>query len=360
MSQVKRKPKRRIKKRAVLALVAAVLFIYICFSIPPMLSSNKLKKLGYDKEAITSIKKLKLTNDFIDNEWYSDQLNAMIKSENFDKELIPLYLVTKSLSSDDLRLYEKLLNTYTKDQVIKLYTDLTFYEMTPLLVFAKIDDLSLYINDVIAHRGVNNANNFELSGSYLKGYENIQPVINQGSTNMLVNKRYQLDATYVPGNLVDMGVAYASKGVQMNSEAYDQFILMCKAAKSQNLSFYASSPYRSYETQAGLYASYEKKSGTDKADTYSARAGHSEHQTGLAADLSTISGMDKFGDTDEFQWMLANAHTYGWIYRYPEGKISITGYISEPWHWRYLGVELATKVYNSNLTYDEYYMLYLN
>ena len=101
--------------------------------------------------------------------------------------------------------------------------------------------------------------------------------------------------------------------------------------------------------------------GEEKADAVSARPGFSEHQTGLTVDLAAVGseGLSAFKDTEAYNWVIANGADFGWILRYPEGKTSITGYDFEPWHYRYIGVDLAKKVVESKLTYDEYWMLYL-
>ena len=108
------------------------------------------------------------------------------------------------------------------------------------------------------------------------------------------------------------------------------------------------------DTQRGLYNNYKNRDGEAAADTYSARPGHSEHQLGLAVDIRSRTLTSNLTDSD-YKWMLENSYKYGFIVRYPKGKQHITQFIEEPWHLRYLGVELATKVKESGLTYDEYY-----
>ena len=119
---------------------------------------------------------------------------------------------------------------------------------------------------------------------------------------------------------------------------------MANAASSAGLSIRVVSGFRSYNTQNNLYNNYVNRDGRAAADTYSARPGHSEHQTGLAADINLVD--DSFEYTSEGQWLNNNAYKYGFILRYPKGKTSETGYIYESWHYRYVGVDLATKLYN--------------
>lgn len=157
---------------------------------------------------------------------------------------------------------------------------------------------------------------------------------------MIVNKTYSIPADYGPGDLTD--------------ECWAAFReLQNAAANEQGLSIYVVSGYRSYSTQDGLYNRYVAEDGRAAADTYSARPGHSEHQTGLAIDVNSLSY--SFANTAEGQWLAANAHRFGFIIRYPENKQSVTGYMYEPWHIRYLGKTLAQKVYESGLCLEEYF-----
>ncbi len=154
---------------------------------------------------------------------------------------------------------------------------------------------------------------------------------------LIANKTYGLPEDYNPG---------------LDSEAESAFNTLSEAAANQGLDIYLSSGFRSYETQARIYGSYVDSYGKESADTFSARPGYSEHQTGLAIDVNTID--DSFAGTPEAEWLAKHAHEYGFIIRYPKGKESITGYKYEPWHIRYLGVEKATEVYNSGLTLEEF------
>lgn len=123
-------------------------------------------------------------------------------------------------------------------------------------------------------------------------------------------------------------------------------------AKALGLNIPLVSGYRSYETQENLYNKYVKKDGEKKANTYSAKPGESEHQTGLAFDIGSVDR--SFANTIEAKWLAENAYLYGFIVRYPKGKTDITGYIYEPWHVRYLGEKKAKDVYLSGLTLEEY------
>ena len=154
---------------------------------------------------------------------------------------------------------------------------------------------------------------------------------------LIANKSYSLPADYNPGVL---------------PEAQSAFDEMAEGAAKDGIKLYIASGFRSYDYQAGLYQRYVERDGAEMADTYSARPGHSEHQTGLAFDLNEIS--DAFAGTPEAEWLAEHAHEYGFIIRYPADKEDITGYSYEPWHVRYLGKEIAEKVYESGLCLEEY------
>lgn len=157
---------------------------------------------------------------------------------------------------------------------------------------------------------------------------------------LIANKTYSLPSDYGNG---------------LTSATQSAFDKMNADAKSLGLSLWIASGYRSYWTQKTLYNNYVASDGKEEADTYSARPGYSEHQTGLAFDLNSVE--DSFANTDEGKWVKDNCYRYGLIIRYPKGKESITGYIYEPWHLRYVGVELATKLYNDGdwITLEEYF-----
>ncbi|MCI7767006.1 MAG: D-alanyl-D-alanine carboxypeptidase family protein [Oscillospiraceae bacterium] len=154
---------------------------------------------------------------------------------------------------------------------------------------------------------------------------------------LIANKSYPLPADYNPG---------------VNADAQAAFDRMQSAAAEEGLNIYISSGFRSYDYQAGLYERYVERSGKAEADRYSARPGYSEHQTGLAFDLNSID--ITFADTDEYEWVKEHCAEYGFIIRYPEGKESVTGYMYEPWHIRYLGTDIAKSVSDSGLTLEEY------
>lgn len=156
---------------------------------------------------------------------------------------------------------------------------------------------------------------------------------------LVANKTYALPESYNPGALL--------------SECERAFSEMKSAAAKEGLTLWNASGFRSYELQQSLYNRYCDRDGKAAADRYSARPGHSEHQSGLALDLNEISS--SFANTAEGKWVEKNCHKYGFILRYPRDKEAQTGYMYEPWHIRYVGVSVAEKIYNSGLCLEEYF-----
>lgn len=156
---------------------------------------------------------------------------------------------------------------------------------------------------------------------------------------LVANKTYSLPEDYNPGDLL--------------SECSSAFEEMKSDAAKEGLTLWNASGFRSYELQESLYSRYSERDGKEAADRYSARPGHSEHQTGLAIDLNTITSA--FADTAEGKWVAENCHKYGFILRYPKDKEAETGYMYEAWHIRYVGTEVAESIYKSGLCLEEYF-----
>lgn len=188
-------------------------------------------------------------------------------------------------------------------------------------------------------------------------------VADPDSTAVMVNKQYSLPKEYKPADLVYPDVPFIFKEKiekrMLRREAAAALEEMVAAAKQDGIHLAGVSAYRSEATQRSLFNSYVKKDGEENARTYSAMPGHSEHQTGLAIDLSGSDGKcaaeSCFAGTKEAQWLADHAAEYGYIIRFPEGKEAITGYKYEPWHVRYVGKEIAASIAERGITLEEYY-----
>lgn len=199
---------------------------------------------------------------------------------------------------------------------------------------------------------------------YSKGEEGAVAVIAQPeSIAALVNPFNKLPEDYNPDDLVypDVRFTFSEKIEKrmMRKEAADALEQMFAGAEEDGIYLAGVSAYRSHETQKALFNRYVERDGYEKARTYSALPGTSEHETGLAVDVSGSDGKcaaeDCFGDTKEADWLKKYAAEYGFIIRYPEGKQDITGYQYEPWHLRYVGTDIAQDIAASGATLEEYY-----
>lgn len=182
---------------------------------------------------------------------------------------------------------------------------------------------------------------------------------------VVVNKGRKLPDNYQPKSLVIPEVFLRSLGdtqeMQLRSDAAQYLEKMFLGAQKKDLSLMLASGFRSYNYQAGLHAGYIESQGKLAAEKSSARAGHSEHQTGLVADIEPANRICEievcFGDTPEGKWLAINSYKYGFILRYPKDAEDLTGYEYEPWHFRFVGANLAKQITESRLTMEQFFGL---
>lgn len=293
---------------------------------------------------------------------YDNNIKEIINHNDYKKENLKRYLeyykknnnvTVESVISLVNKDIDKVTMVYSSD--IDKFVSQEYFKSSNLIRYTnyKSKNSNLSYKDIITNVNSN------LDYPY---YTNTQKVDHSKGNLILVNKYYKLENNYVPSNLVTINTKYGY-AQQLKKEAYDAFVKMADAASKEGLYLYIRSPYRSYSVQSGLYQSYVNNNGKAEADTYSARAGFSEHQTGLAIDVmakaSANSNLGVFESTREFTWIKEHCYEYGYILRYPKGKEYITGYIYEPWHYRYVGVEVAQKIKELNITYEEYYEFFV-
>lgn len=224
---------------------------------------------------------------------------------------------------------------YYKDENVKEYEE--YRQKNPDLSIEKV------ITNV--NIGLNN-----------KYYTNTKPSKYLNTEKILVNKYNYVTEDYIPESLQIVSSKYSSKTVKLVSYAKEAFEELAAAAEKENYTINAMSSYRDYAYQNTLYNNYAKKDGYDNADTYSARPGYSEHQTGLAVDIDNKKEyFTNFEKTKEYEWMQNNAYKYGFILRFPKDKVLETGYEYESWHYRYVGKEIAKYIHDNNMCYEEYY-----
>ncbi len=256
---------------------------------------------------------------------------------------------------------------YMPEEINSFYTYMKHENIEKLLDYEKLDLKEYYaipnfeVDKIPRYEVFKDEFGSSLSEAVLKVnigldhdfYTNVKEIEEKEELTVLVNK-YRTLGMYEPEDLESLSY---DEHYKLRKVARDAFEELVSGAKLDGVYLRPYSAYRSYTYQESIYNTYVLRDGKEVADTYSARPGHSEHQTGLAVDVKS-EGCNEI-TTSEAKWLEEHAHEYGFIVRYTKENESITGYIEEPWHLRYLGTELAKKVVDSNLTYDEYYDLYL-
>ena len=311
--------KRRVKKGPIIFIIVFILIIIlvICgINLYKYYTSDEylLGKAGYNEDEIQSILK------------FDEKYITYAKEHEYEDDFIPL-------------IKEKYFLWKNYDEYIK------------------------YIDDVYEDKKVDYSKVISLVnvGANYEPYTHTSQVDMDMGYAILVNKYTSLPEKYAPDDVVEMSNWYSYPGNSIRKDVYDAFKEMFNAAKEEGLTLIVNSSYRTYEVQKEIYDDYDDNRGREYADKYAARPDFSEHQTGLSIDIFSLgSNMETFESTDEFKWLSENCYKYGFILRYPKDKEDITGYSYEAWHYRYVGKDLAKKVYDSGLTYDEYYAYYLD
>lgn len=359
--------KRKLKKYFI---ILSIVIILVIGSVIIYKNLNNNSKKYYSNDTIKVIKENNL-KDIYKND-YSKTLDMLIKNNLYKEEYLEEYLKINYIENDKfLENINKYLDIgYNAEEINNIYK-LSDKNQDKLLNLEK-KDFSKYLN-------IKNFNidNLERYNEYLSKtdkdletvvtYVNINldkdfytdsvEVDNPDDLTVVINKFNHLDKDFVPKDLVTLfDSKIGAKMVKPAAESYQKFIY---GAKEDGITLESTTAYRSYSFQNTLYTNYVKKDGVKLADTYSARPGSSEHQLGLAVDLNDPNYTGARLSDKDYEWVLNNSYKYGFILRYTKEGVPITGYMEEPWHIRYLGVELATKVYESKLTYEEYYDLYI-
>lgn len=191
-----------------------------------------------------------------------------------------------------------------------------------------------------------------------------EEIIDSDTTNdvlIIANKYYKLNETFEPLEITDISPKYAYAGNKLAKIALDAYLNLWNTAKEEGYQFIVNTSYRSFSTQEEMYENTKALQGQRMADSLVARPGHSDHQTGLAIDIYELNyqSSQNFQDSPAYTWLCENAYKFGFIERYPKDKENITGFTYEPWHWRYVGEEIAKKIKEENITFDEYYAYYI-
>lgn len=343
-------------------IVILIIILLICFFL------NKY----FNKEDNITLKVMKENN--IDESLYSKTLEYVLLNGIYDEKYLNEY---KDIIFNDNDNFENIITTFLPKgytgKEINYIIELSDKNINILKKIDYVDIKNYYKYKNFDVSKINRYNNYKDKTNY--SYENVITYVNINidipyyeTTNqidnpddllVLVNKYFYLPSNYKPKDLDYIDGAYGNK-VPIRSVLKEDFLSFQQKAKEEiNVTFMPTTAFREESFQKTLYDNYVNNYGTIQADTFSARPGYSEHQTGLAMDLKNISLNSSLRLTDEnYAWLEKNAYKYGFIIRYPKNKEFITGYQFENWHIRYVGKDNAKIIYENNLTLEEYIDLY--
>lgn len=270
------------------------------------------------------LKSYKYTNDYLLNDFFNSSELLFIKENNI------------SLSDID-----------------------PFLEYSSFNIFRYFEYQELVTNK---NYSILEAINYINNPNYYNFYYSPKESIYKNTNTMLVNKCFFLDSSFTPSNLVylkNTNLSYIKREneeMMIKKDILNSYQNLYTDALKNGFQLYIFSSYRDYNKQYHLYYNVNNQN-----DEYVARPGFSEHQSGYALDISTLNhGLtNNFQYSKEYKWLIENSYKYGFILRYPEEKENITGYKYEPWHFRFVGEELAKFLYTNNLTLEEYILKYL-
>lgn len=342
-------------KNLLIMIITIIAIISVCYFLFIKKDSSPTKKKDntYSEKSLKRMDKLKI-KDKVDTKKYSKTLDAAIYSDDFKQSYIVYYENVNYVKNDNLISYINILakDGTAADEINEIFDNYLSYSNFEI-ENAKRYSSYKYKNPKLDKQDIVTRVNLNLDKPY---YTDTKRIEKQDDIYALVNKYNFLDESYVPSNLKSLFNISSLKMVDVAADAYKEFI---NAAKKDGITLIGTTAYRSASWQKSLYNSYVNRDGEEKADTYSARPGYSEHQLGYSVDLNDPTFTGKRLSDADYKWIKENCYKYGFIIRYPENKENITGYMHENWHIRYVGIDVATKIHDLDITFDEYYDLYI-
>ena len=371
--------KRKIKlKKSVLTKIKIIGIILIVFFTAYLFyrsQINSLKEIGYSEEASRKILFM-FKKEYVLSVGENKTLNAAFESNDYEEKYLDQYskidyqnhkhliknindLIKKGYSNDDISIILSHGNDIDVTEFAKR-DKINYLEEYFSFTYAKLKNYDRYV-DYSNETGEDDettvlAVNLDMDK---ESYEN-PIIVKEFSIDMLVNKHRSLEKNFKPDDLVSIDEKYAVDDTQTASRiAVNAFIKMYTAAKAEGYDLVINSSYRSYREQDEICDTYRNLYGDNYVSNYVALPGFSEHQTGLSFDIGSRNS-NVFAQSDEYDWIQENAHKYGFIQRFPAKYEAITGFRSEPWHYRYVGKKIATYIYNHDISFEEYYVLFLD
>ena len=358
----------------VLKIIGVILVILLAVFIFYRSQIKSLTSIGYSEKASNFIL-FSMKKEYALSKGENKTLNAAFESDDYNEEYLDNYSKINYYNHKNLI---KNINTLIKRgysnnhiNIILAHgndSDVTWFakkeKVKYLEEFYYLDYAKLRYYDKYVEYSTTTGEDEETTVLYInlgmdkEPYEN-PIIVDEFNHTMLVNKYRKLEEDFEPYDLSDIPDKYASRELQASKMAIDAFIEMYNAAKKEDLGLVINYAYRSYDAQVKLCDEYKELYGQSYVTKYIPYPGYSEHQTGLALDIgSTTSNV--FANSEEYKWVVENAHKYGFIMRFTNRGKSITGFKEEPWHIRFVGKTASEYIYKHRITYEEYYAMFVD
>ncbi len=354
-----------------------VVVIFLAFFIFLQNQKNTLRKLGYSEQAISNIL-LKWKTATVKEIGKNQTVNAAFESKDYQDDYLKIYqkveyqdqknlirninkLIQKGYKASDISMIlahgnNEDVTNFAKRKKVK------YLEQFFSVSYAKLRNYDRYVSYYDKEREDAETTVLRVNMDFDKEEYTDPLEIKNFSEKVLVNKHRQLVEEYVPKNLKEVPSSLLkddSEKIMVVSSVLKAFQKMQEAASKEDYHLLINSGYRSYQDQEETQQVYLEAYGQKYVDSYVAKPGFSEHQTGMSIDVASAD-TSVFVESNEYDWMMENAYLYGFILRYPKSKEEITGYKCEAWHYRYVGEKIAKYIHDHNITYDEYYIQFLD
>ena len=334
-----------------------------------------LTDIGYSKEASQNIL-FSFHKDYVLSVGENKTLNAAFESKSFIEENMDHYVKIKYVNQKNFikHINQLLKKGYSDSDINVIFAHgndeavarflkrdkIRYLEEFYVVDYAKLDNYDRYVAYSDETGEDEETTVLFVNLDFDKADYQDSTLVEKFSIDMLVNKHRHLGEKFVPDDLVKIDTEYASEeGMECSKVALDAFKKMNSAASKEGYELVINSAYRSYQDQVDISNEYLKWYGQNYVDKYVAKPGYSEHQTGLSFDIGSRK-VNVFANSKEYGWMLENAYKYGFILRFTKKDESITGFRSEPWHYRYVGEKIAKYIHENDITFEEYWAMFLD
>lgn len=371
--------KKKIKVKSNVLKVFKIIGVILCILLGIFLFYLKeihdLTKLGYSREASNKIL-FSFKKDYVMKIGSNKTINRAFESKAYNEDNLDIYRKIKYVDHKDLisNINKAIKKGYSYTDINIIFSHgnndsvknflkrdkVRYLEEFFTVGYAKLDNYDRYLEYADSTGEDEETTVLYINLDMDKEDYTSSVVLDKFSIDMLVNKHRSLSEKFEPSNLMTIPSEYASEDdLQSSRIAFNAYKEMSDKASSEGYGIVINSAYRSYNDQVELGEYYLKWYGQGYVDKYVAKPGFSEHQTGLAYDIGSRT-TNVFANSKEYQWMKDNAYKYGFIERFTEKWENITGFRKEPWHYRYVGKDIAKYIHEHKISFEEYYMIFLD